>query len=118
MAAPVRSLDDYKSEEKPTWCPGCGDFGVLNAVFRALRVENFAPHQVVAVSGIGCSSRIPYFLNTYGFHGIHGRTMPIATGIRVARPDLKVLVFGGTPSPLGLGTSCTPCAATWTSPTW
>ena len=62
---PVReyTIDEYKSDEKPTWCPGCGDFGVLNAVYRAMRLKNFAPHEVVAVSGIGCSSRIPYFIS-------------------------------------------------------
>lgn len=97
------TLDDYKSDEKPTWCPGCGDFGVLNAVYRALRTQNYAPHEVVAISGIGCSSRIPYFISTYGFHGIHGRTMPIATGVRVARPDLKTLVFGGDGDAFAIG---------------
>ena len=102
---PVRehTIDEYKSDEKPTWCPGCGDFGVLNAVYRAMRLKNFAPHEVVAVSGIGCSSRIPYFISTYGFHGIHGRTMPIATGVRVARPDLKTLVFGGDGDAFAIG---------------
>ncbi|HET7767581.1 MAG TPA: 2-oxoacid:ferredoxin oxidoreductase subunit beta [Chloroflexota bacterium] len=98
-----RTVEDYKSDEKPTWCPGCGDFGVLNAVYRALRIKNFEPHQVVAVSGIGCSSRIPYFISTYGFHGIHGRTMPIATGVHVARPDLKTIVFGGDGDAFAIG---------------
>lgn len=98
-----RTVEDYKSDEKPTWCPGCGDFGVLNAVYRALRIQNFEPHQVVAVSGIGCSSRIPYFISTYGFHGIHGRTMPIATGVHTARPDLKTLVFGGDGDAFAIG---------------
>jgi 2-oxoglutarate ferredoxin oxidoreductase subunit beta len=98
-----RTVEDYKSDEKPTWCPGCGDFGVLIAVYRALRVKNFEPHQVVAVSGIGCSSRIPYFISTYGFHGIHGRTMPIATGVHVARPELKTLVFGGDGDAFAIG---------------
>ena len=98
-----RTIDEYKSDEKPTWCPGCGDFGVLNAVYRAMRLKNFAPHEVVAISGIGCSSRIPYFISTYGFHGIHGRTMPIATGVRVARPELKTLVFGGDGDAFAIG---------------
>ena len=98
-----RSPDVYKSDEKPTWCPGCGDFGVLNSVYRALRTQGIAPHQVVCVSGIGCSSRIPYFINAYGFHGIHGRTMPIATGVRLARPDLKTLVFGGDGDAFAIG---------------
>jgi 2-oxoglutarate/2-oxoacid ferredoxin oxidoreductase subunit beta len=98
-----RTVEDYKSDEKPTWCPGCGDFGVLNAVYRAMRVMNFEPHEVVAVSGIGCSSRIPYFISTYGFHTIHGRTMPVATGIHVARPELKTLVFGGDGDAFAIG---------------
>jgi 2-oxoglutarate ferredoxin oxidoreductase subunit beta len=98
-----RTIEEYKSDEKPTWCPGCGDFGVLNAVYRALRLKRYEPHEVVAVSGIGCSSRIPYFISTYGFHGIHGRTMPIATGVRVARPDLKTLVFGGDGDAFAIG---------------
>ena len=98
-----RTIDEYKSDEKPTWCPGCGDFGVLNAVYRAMRIKGFAPHEVVAISGIGCSSRIPYFISTYGFHTIHGRTMPIATGVRVARPDLKTLVFGGDGDAFAIG---------------
>ncbi|HEX2035845.1 MAG TPA: 2-oxoacid:ferredoxin oxidoreductase subunit beta, partial [Chloroflexota bacterium] len=105
LESPVRerTIDEYKSDEKPTWCPGCGDFGVLNAVYRAMRVKHFAPHEVVAISGIGCSSRIPYFISTYGFHGIHGRTMPIATGVRVSRPDLKTLVFGGDGDAFAIG---------------
>ncbi|MBI3972647.1 MAG: 2-oxoacid:ferredoxin oxidoreductase subunit beta [Chloroflexi bacterium] len=105
VETPVRErrLEEYKSDEKPTWCPGCGDFGVLNAVYRALRMKEYAPHEVVAISGIGCSSRIPYFISTYGFHGIHGRTMPIATGVRVARPDLKTLVFGGDGDAFAIG---------------
>jgi 2-oxoglutarate ferredoxin oxidoreductase subunit beta len=98
-----RTLDIYKSDEKPTWCPGCGDFGVLNAVYNALRTKGFDPKDVVAVSGIGCSSRLPYFMSTYGFHSIHGRAMPVATGIRVANPNLKVLVFGGDGDAFAIG---------------
>lgn len=98
-----RTLDTYKSDEKPTWCPGCGDFGVLNAVYNALRTKGFDPKDVVAVSGIGCSSRLPYFMSTYGFHSIHGRAMPVATGIRVANPHLKVLVFGGDGDAFAIG---------------
>ena len=101
--AAQRAPDVYKSDEKPTWCPGCGDFGVLNAVYRALREQDIPPHEVVCISGIGCSSRIPYFINAYGVHGIHGRTMPIATGVRLARPDLKTLVFGGDGDAFAIG---------------
>lgn len=98
-----RTLEDYKSDEKPTWCPGCGDFGVLNATYNAMREKGFDPKDVVVVSGIGCSSRIPFFVATYGFHGVHGRTMPIATGLKVARPDLSVLVMGGDGDAFAIG---------------
>ena len=98
-----RSLDDYKSDERPTWCPGCGDYGVLNAVCNALREMRYDPKDVVVVSGIGCSSRIPFFLSTYGFHGVHGRTMPVATGLKVARPELPVLVMGGDGDAFAIG---------------
>lgn len=99
----ARTIEDYKSGTKPTWCPGCGDFGVLNAVYNALRVEGYDPKDVVLVSGIGCSSRLPFFSSTYGFHTVHGRTMPIATGIKVANPDLKVLVLGGDGDAFAIG---------------
>jgi 2-oxoglutarate ferredoxin oxidoreductase subunit beta len=99
----ARTIDDYKSDEKPTWCPGCGDFGVLNALYNAVRVKGWAPKDIVLVSGIGCSSRLPFFANTYGFHGVHGRVMPIATGVRVANPDLKVLALGGDGDAFAIG---------------
>ena len=98
-----RTIDLYKSAEKPTWCPGCGDFGVLNAVYNALLAKGYNSKDVVCVSGIGCSSRLPYFMSTYGFHSIHGRAMPIATGIKVANPDLKVLAFGGDGDAFAIG---------------
>ena len=100
---PQRTVDDYRSDEHPTWCPGCGDFGVLNAVYTALKVKNFPPEEVVAVSGIGCSSRLPYFMSTYGFHSLHGRAMPIATGVKVANPDLKVIAVGGDGDAYAIG---------------
>ena len=86
---------DYKSEVKVTWCPGCGDFGVLNATYKALAEQQYDTKDVVVVSGIGCSSRFPFFVSTYGFHGVHGRALPIATGIKMSRPELEVIVFGG-----------------------
>ena len=95
--------DDYKSSEKPTWCPGCGDFGVLNALYHAMREKDYDPKDVVLVSGIGCSSRLPFFVSTYGFHGVHGRAMPIATGVKVARPELNVLVMGGDGDAFAIG---------------
>jgi 2-oxoglutarate ferredoxin oxidoreductase subunit beta len=97
------TVEDYKSGTKPTWCPGCGDFGVLNAVYNSLRAKGYAPQDVVLVSGIGCSSRLPFFSSTYGFHTVHGRTMPIATGIKVANPNLKVLALGGDGDAFAIG---------------
>ncbi len=86
---------DYKSDLKPIWCAGCGDFGVLNALYKAMSMCNLDPEQTVVVSGIGCSSRLPGFVTTYGFHGVHGRALPISTGMKVARPELNIIVVGG-----------------------
>jgi 2-oxoglutarate ferredoxin oxidoreductase subunit beta len=86
---------DYKSDLKPIWCAGCGDFGVLSALYKAMAQCNLDPEKTVVVSGIGCSSRLPGFVETYGFHGVHGRALPFATGIKSARPDLNVIVVGG-----------------------
>lgn len=88
------SISDYESE-MPRWCKGCGDHGVLASLQRVMRKNNTDPENVVSVSGIGCSSRLPHYLNTYGFHGIHGRALPLATGVRLARPELKVIVTMG-----------------------
>ncbi|MCJ2520921.1 MAG: thiamine pyrophosphate-dependent enzyme [Candidatus Thermoplasmatota archaeon] len=93
----------YKSELKPTWCPGCGDFGVLNALLKALKELEIDPKDLVVVSGIGCSSNLPHFLNAYGFHGIHGRLIPVATGIRLANPELTVIATGGDGDGYGIG---------------
>ena len=98
-----RTIETYKSNEKPTWCPGCGDFGVLNALYNAMREKGWDPKDVVLVSGIGCSSRLPFFASTYGFHGVHGRVMPIATGVRVANPGLRVLALGGDGDAFAIG---------------
>jgi 2-oxoglutarate/2-oxoacid ferredoxin oxidoreductase subunit beta len=89
------TLKDYKSEVKPTWCPGCGDFGVLNATYRGMAGLKLAPDQTVVISGIGCSSRFPHFMKTFGFHTVHGRSLPIAQGLKMARPDLTVVAIGG-----------------------
>jgi len=96
-------LDTYKSDEKPTWCPGCGDFGVLNGLYNAMRQKGLQTKDIVVVSGIGCSSRLPFFVASYGFHGVHGRAMPIATGIKVANPELKVLAMGGDGDAFAIG---------------
>ena len=94
-AAAARSAGDYKSKVKPIWCPGCGDFTVLNSVTRALAMLQLEPHNVAVVSGIGCSSRIPAYTACYGFHGVHGRSLAAATGLKAARPDLTVVVASG-----------------------
>ena len=91
----VLTAADYKSDYKPIWCPGCGDYTVLGAVTKALAILQRPPHEIAVVSGIGCSSRIPAYTNFYGFHGVHGRALAAGTGLKVARPDLTVVVAGG-----------------------
>src|SRR5512133_2748508 len=92
---PVLTAAQFKSGYKPIWCPGCGDYTVLGAMTKALALLQRPPHQVAVVSGIGCSSRIPAYTSCYGFHGVHGRSLAAATGLKVARPDLTVLVASG-----------------------
>src|SRR5678816_4464457 len=81
------TVKDFKSELKPIWCPGCDDFGVLQAIYRALAAIGRPPHEVAFISGIGCSSRIPGYTSAYGFNSVHGRALPIAQGLKLARPD-------------------------------
>lgn len=88
------TLKDYDSH-KPTWCPGCGDYAVLLALKRALVNLNIPPHQVVVVSGIGCSGKISDYVKSYGYHGIHGRVLPTATAVKIANPTLTVIGAGG-----------------------
>lgn len=91
----VLTAAQYKSSYKPIWCPGCGDYTVLGSLVKALALLQRPPHEVAVVSGIGCSSRIPAYTNCYGFHGVHGRSLAAATGLKVARPELTVLVASG-----------------------
>lgn len=98
-----RKPADYKSSRKPVWCPGCGDYGVLNSVFSALAAIQLNPDNIVVVSGIGCSSRFPGFIKAYGFHGAHGRALPVAVGVKVANPELDVLVVGGDGDAFSIG---------------
>jgi 2-oxoglutarate ferredoxin oxidoreductase subunit beta len=93
-AAPLTQAS-FKSATKPIWCPGCGDFTVLGSITKALAVIGRPPKDVAVVSGIGCSSRIPAYTTCYGFHGVHGRSLAAATGLKVARPDLTVVVASG-----------------------
>jgi 2-oxoglutarate ferredoxin oxidoreductase subunit beta len=86
---------EYKSDLKPVWCPGCGDFSVLMAITMAMAEIGRPPEDVAVISGIGCSSRVPAYTNCYGFHGVHGRALPLATGLKLSRPDLLVIAAGG-----------------------
>jgi 2-oxoglutarate ferredoxin oxidoreductase subunit beta len=99
-------LEDYQSGV-PRWCTGCGDNAILAAVQRLCRDEDLRPEKTVFVSGIGCSSRFPHYMKTYGFHGIHGRALPVAEGIKMSRPDLNVFVNTGD------GDCCSIGAAHW-----
>jgi 2-oxoglutarate ferredoxin oxidoreductase subunit beta len=99
-------IEDYQGGV-PRWCSGCGDNAILAAVQRLCRDEGLRPEKTVFVSGIGCSSRFPHYMRTYGFHGIHGRALPVAEGVRLARPDLKVFVNTGD------GDCCSIGAAHW-----
>jgi len=100
---PTLSARDYKSDVKPVWCPGCGDFTVLSSITTALAELALPPEDVAVISGIGCSSRIPAYLNTYGFHGVHGRATALATGLKLSRSDLTVLVTGGDGDGFSIG---------------
>ncbi len=94
---------DFESDQDVRWCPGCGDYAVLSAVQKMMPDLGIPREDIVFISGIGCSSRFPYYMNTYGFHTIHGRAPAIATGLRVARPDLKVFVVTGDGDGLSIG---------------
>ncbi len=96
-------LKDYRTKVHNDWCPGCGDFGILNAVQMALFELKLEPHDVAIVSGIGCSGKTPHFVNTYGFHTLHGRSLPIATGIKLANTALTVVAVGGDGDGYGIG---------------
>jgi 2-oxoglutarate ferredoxin oxidoreductase subunit beta len=99
-------MEDYEGPQA-RWCPGCGDHAILGAALRLLADENLKPEDTVFVSGIGCSSRFPHYVKTYGFHGIHGRALPVSTGIKLARPDLDVFAV------MGDGDCCSIGAAHW-----
>ena len=94
---------DYKSQVKPTWCPGCGDFGVLASLYQAMARLELDPAHTVVVSGIGCSSRLPFFVQTYGFQTAHGRVLPVATGVKIANPELTVIAVGGDGDGFSIG---------------
>jgi 2-oxoglutarate/2-oxoacid ferredoxin oxidoreductase subunit beta len=106
MVEEHHELEDYQGGV-PRWCTGCGDNAILAAVQRLCRDENLHPEKTVFVSGIGCSSRFPHYMRTYGFHGIHGRALPLAEGVKMSRPDLQVFVNTGD------GDCCSIGAAHW-----
>jgi len=97
------TIADLKGKVDPDWCPGCGDFGVLAAVQKALVELRIPTHNVVTISGIGCSSNFPGYINTYGMHTLHGRALPVATGLKLANHELTVLVTGGDGDGFGIG---------------
>jgi len=105
MNAPVieRKPKDYATDQEVRWCPGCGDYAILKSVQKTLADLNADPARTVFVSGIGCAARFPYYIETYGFHTIHGRAPAIATGIKLANPELDVWVVGGDGDMLSIG---------------
>src|SRR3954452_17106608 len=102
-AVPTTTAKDWASDQEVRWCPGCGDYAVLKAVQRTMPDLGVAREKTVFVSGIGCSSRFPYYMNTYGFHTIHGRAPAIATGLKVSNPELQVWVITGDGDGLSIG---------------
>lgn len=94
---------DFKGKVNPDWCPGCGDFGVLNSLQRAAAELGLRPHEIVTVSGIGCSSNLPGYINTYGAHTLHGRSLAFATGVKMANHELTVIATGGDGDGYGIG---------------
>lgn len=103
-SAPTQfTLVDYKGKADPDWCPGCGDFGVLASLKAALFELKIAPHDVVTISGIGCSSNLPGYVSTYGMHTLHGRALAVATGVKLANHALHVVVTGGDGDGFGIG---------------
>ena len=105
MAAPATTIavKDFKPEVPPDWCPGCGDFGVLNGLFQVCAELQIQPHDLLVVSGIGCSSNLPGFIRSYGVHSLHGRALPFATGSKLANQAMTVVVTGGDGDGYGIG---------------
>ncbi|MDP9074117.1 MAG: 2-oxoacid:ferredoxin oxidoreductase subunit beta [Actinomycetota bacterium] len=103
LRVPITTKKDWASDQEVRWCPGCGDYSVLTAVQMLMPQLGLRRENTVFISGIGCSSRFPYYMNTYGLHSIHGRALPMATGLAVARPDLDVWVVTGDGDALSIG---------------
>ena len=102
-ATPKYTKKDFESDQDVRWCPGCGDYAILSAVQKTMPSLGIPKEDIVFISGIGCSSRFPYYMNTYGFHTIHGRAPALATGLKLARPELKVFVVTGDGDGLSIG---------------
>jgi 2-oxoglutarate ferredoxin oxidoreductase subunit beta len=103
QGGPRYTKKDFESDQDVRWCPGCGDYAILSALQRTMPDLGVPREDIVFISGIGCSSRFPYYMNTYGFHTIHGRAPALATGLKLARPDLKVFVVTGDGDGLSIG---------------
>ncbi len=97
------TIKDFKSENEVRWCPGCGDYAIMNAVQRVMADQGISHEKYAVISGIGCSSRFPYYMSTYGFHTIHGRAMAVASGVKCANPDLTVWVITGDGDAMAIG---------------
>ena len=98
-----KSVKTREVEVSPDWCPGCGDFGVLSSLNKATLEKEIQSHEMLLVSGIGCSSNLPGYVNAYGVHSLHGRALPVATGAKLANHNLKVVITGGDGDGFGIG---------------
>ncbi len=103
LALEPQSINDFKGKVEPDWCPGCGDFGVLNSLRRACLELELKPHEILTISGIGCSSNFPGYFNSFGMHPLHGRALAVATGAKLANHELNVIVTGGDGDGYGIG---------------
>ena len=105
MTAPTTAVEvkDFKPEVHSDWCPGCGDFGVLTGLFQACAQLQIHPHNLLVVSGIGCSSNLPGFIRSYGAHTLHGRLLPFATGAKLANQEMTIIGTGGDGDGYGIG---------------
>lgn len=103
MQDTVFTAANYKSDQPVRWCPGCGDHAILNSLHKAMAALGVPPHMTAVISGIGCSSRLPYYMNAYGFHTIHGRAAAVATGFKLANPDMTVWQISGDGDGLAIG---------------
>lgn len=103
MVVKAFTAKDYRTAVHNTWCVGCGDFGILNSIQAGLAELQIPPHMIAVVSGIGCSGKAPHYINAYGFHTLHGRAVPVATGVKLANPEMTVLAVGGDGDGYGIG---------------